>query len=393
VRTDCRICHGTSLELILSLAPTPIGDEYLLEAREQPLHPIDLYQCQDCGLAQLLYEISPEEIYRDYLYLTGSSVGLDEHFARYAKHVVALANLGRGDLVVDIGSNDGTLLKHFKALGMRVMGIEASSSIAALARSNGIRTLEGYFKKDMGLGKANLVTANNVVANIADLDEFMEALLDLLAPRGTFVFESFYLGDVVRNKVFDFIYHEHLSAFSVKPVKALMKRHGLSLYHVEHFKTKGGSIRYYCNRYYAGRGIEVGVDEVEDDDDELYEAQTYIDFTKRIVAEREKTRSFCREAKARGAKIAGFGASISCTTLLYHFGLGEFIDYLVDDNPAKQGRLSPGLHLPVYPPSELYKRHPDVVLVLAWRFVEDFRREHPGFGLIVPLPQCRLIRT
>src|SRR3990167_374218 len=381
MRIDCRICHGTRLELILKLAPTPIGDEFLLVPKEQPLHPIDLYQCQDCGLAQLLYEIPPEEIYKDYLYLTGSSVGLDEHFAQYARRVATVCNLQKGDLVVDIGSNDGTLLKHFRALGMRVYGFEPCEQIARIARKeNGIPTIGDYFHKGLSAGeKAKLITANNVVANINDLDAFMEGIIDLLADDGTFIFESFYLGDVVRNMVFDFIYHEHLSAFSIRPVKLLMRRYGMRLYKTEHLKTKGGSIRYYCTRYYAGRNQT----EVEDDDERLYEKETYVEFTERIEDEKKKTLAFLGHLKSQGKTICGFGASISCTTLLYHFGLGEFLDYLVDDNPAKIGRFSPGTHLPVNSTDRL---DIDYVLCLAWRFADDFKRDHPNTKLIVPLP-------
>ena len=381
MRTDCRICHGTRLELILKLAPTPIGDEFLLVPKEQPLHPIDLYQCQDCGLAQLLYEIPPEEIYKDYLYLTGSSVGLDEHFAQYARRVATVCNLQDGDLVVDIGSNDGTLLKHFRALGLRVVGVEPCREIANAATMNGIPTICTYFKKDcgIGLGKAKLITANNVVANINNLDAFMEGVVDLLDEDGTFVFESFYLSDVVKNMVFDFIYHEHLSAFSIRPVKALLRRYGMQLYRAEHLKTKGGSIRYYCMRYYAAKGKP----EVEDDDPRLYEGETYVEFARKIEAEKQKTLAFLRHLKEQGKTICGFGASISCTTLLYHFGLGEFLDYLVDDNPAKIGRFSPGTHLPVNSTDRL---DIDYVLCLAWRFADDFKRDHPNVKLIVPLP-------
>ena len=383
MRPDCRICHGTRLELILKLAPTPIGDEFLLEPREQPLHPIDLYQCQDCGLAQLLYEIPPEEIYKDYLYLTGSSVGLDDHFAQYALRVATVCDLQEGDLVLDIGSNDGTLLKHFKSLGMSVCGFEPCAEIARQARDAGIPTIETYFAPRLAIGwpkKARLITANNVVANVNDLDSFMEGVVELLAEDGTFVFESFYLGDVVRNMVFDFIYHEHLSAFSVRPVKALMRRYGLELYRTEHLKTKGGSIRYYCTRYYAGKQCC----EVEDDDERLYEKDTYAEFTWRIEVEKQKTLGFLRHLKRQGKTVCGFGASISATTLIYHFGLGEFLEYLIDDNPAKIGRCSPGLHLEVRSISEA---RTDYVLCLAWRFAEDFKRAHPSAKLIVPLPK------
>jgi len=379
MRTDCRI----------KLAPTPIGDEFLLVPKEQPLHPIDLYQCQDCGLAQLLYEIPPEEIYKDYLYLTGSSVGLDDHFKEYAGRVAKVCGLQQGDMVVDIGSNDGTLLKHFKSLGMNVLGYEPCEAIADVARRAGISTVSAYFDdrqpeyvadpKGYDV-KAKLITANNVVANMNDLDSFMRGVLRLLDEDGTFVFESFYLGDVVRNMVFDFIYHEHLSAFSVKPVKALMRRYGLTLYKTEHLPTKGGSIRYYCTRYYAARGKE----EVPDDDARLYDKDTYVEFARKIETEKQKTLAFLRHLKAQGKTICGFGASISATTLIYHFELAGFLDYLIDDNPAKIERFSPGTHLEVKNTNAFGS---DYVIALAWRFADDFKRAHPHAKLIVPLPR------
>ena len=398
VRSDCRICHSHHLDLVLQLEPTPIGDEFLLEKKYQPLHPIDLYQCQDCGLAQLLYEIPPEEIYKDYLYLTGSSVGLQEHFRNYAKEVSSIIGLKTGDLVVDIGSNDGTLLKEFRSLGMEVEGYEPCQAIADVARKEGIPTTARYFSRgapDRGVTskglmvKPRLITANNVVANINDLDSFMYGVTDLLAPDGTFVFESFYLGDVIENMVFDFIYHEHLSAFSIKPVKALMRRFGLNLYRIDHLKTKGGSIRYYCNRYYASPNAM----EVEDDGEHLYEKKSWSAFAQRIAVEREKTLQFCRQARVEKKIIAGFGACISGTTLMYHFGLGEFLSYLIDDNPAKVERYSPGIHLKVWPTSMVNTIRPDYVLALAWRFADDFQKAHPDIKVIRPLPcfQCSSI--
>ena len=395
MRTDCRICHGTNLELRLQLTPTPIGDEFLIEKKYQPLHPIDLYQCADCGLAQLLYEIPPEEIYKDYIYLTGSSVGLQRHFTQYAKEVSAIAGVGRGELVVDIGSNDGTLLREFQKLGANVLGFEPCAQIAGAAWASGVPTIQAYFSKGhVKVAKAKLITANNVVANMNDLDAFMEGVVDLLADDGTFVFESFYLGDVVKGMVWDFIYHEHLSAFSIRPVKRLMERYGLNLYRVDHVKTKGGSIRYYCNRYYGKRAKPLDYDYggcdpemvTDYEEDYLYEARTWVAFERRINAEREKVREFCRKAKAEAKVIAGFGACISGTTLLYHFGLGEFISYLIDDNPAKIKRYSPGTHHPVYPVDILNTMKPDYVIALAWRFADDFQSANPGIKVIRPLP-------
>lgn len=385
-RADCRICHARRLTSILSLAPSPIGDEYLEKPRRQERYPIELHQCGYCGLAQLVDELSPEYIYRDYLYLTSSSPGLAAHFAQYAKDVAANCKLRPLDLVIDIGSNDGLLLREFQKLGMRAIGIEANDAIAEVARAAGVPTFTGFFRKNLGLPKARLITANNVVANIDDLDAFMEAVVDTLAEDGMFVFESFYLGDVVKNMVFDFIYHEHLSAFSVRPVKILMQRYGLTVVRTEHLATKGGSIRYYCERYYVGKG-----EPVPDDDPALYAPQTYVDFNARIAEEKAKSWKFLDDARRRGKSVAGFGASISCTTLMYHFDITGHIDYLVDDNPAKIWRYSPGVHLSVLPVSALYERKPDYVFALAWRFADDFRRKHPSFDLVVPLPEFRCV--
>lgn len=380
LRSDCRVCHGTNLSLVLKLSSSPVGDEFLLQPKHQPLHPIDLYQCADCGLAQLLYVISPEEIYKDYLYMTGSSPGLDAHFMEYARDVIDVCDLRPDDMVVDIGSNDGTLLWHFKQMGMQVTGFEPAQKMAEFSRSRGVPTIADYFGKGKVAFKAKVITANNVVANINDLDAFMEGVVELLADDGTFIFESFYLGDVLKNMVFDFIYHEHLSAFSVKPVKHLMRRYGLQLYRTEHLATKGGSIRYYCNRYYAGRMSEVG-----DDDPRLYEKETYVEFARKIETEKQKTLGYLEHIKSKGKTICGFGACISGTTLIQHFELGPYLKFLVDDNPAKIGRFSPGLHLPVYPSAK--SAEADYVLVLAWRFAEHFKRNYPYAKLIVPLPR------
>lgn len=406
-RSDCRGCGSHELELVFSLRPTPIGDAYVTPERvnvPQPSYPIDLHMCKQCGLAQILDVIDPEILYGEYIYITASSLGLAEHFRGYADNVIERLGLKPDSLVVDIGSNDGTLLKQFQARGMRVLGVEPAAHIAAQATVSGIDTIGKFFAPDLArqmvaeYGHAKLVTANNVFANIDDLTSWVDAINQLLAPDGVFVFESYYLADLVENMVFDFIYHEHLSAFSVKPIQALFKRVSLELVAVQRVPTKGGSLRYFVQRS-GGPLVNDGSVEAMlamENSMGLYRKETFIAFADKVNNLKEKTRAYLAQAKSEGKKIVGFGASITGTTLIYHFEIGGYLDYLVDDNPAKQGRYSPGLHLPVLPSTALYERKPDCVVVLAWRYAEPFMKKNQAYldnggCFIIPVPEFRVI--
>jgi len=372
-RSDCRICHGSNLELILPLTPTPIGDQYLDVPKPQPLYDFNLYQCRSCGFVHMLDEIP--EFHHAHVFLTGSVTSAASHFESFARSLIDFCGLQKGDMVIDIGSNDGSILQTFKALGMEVTGFEPNAKLTQIARERGITTISEYFGKGHDVRQAKLITANNVVANINDLDAFMDGIVEVLAPGGTFVFESFYLRDILQNRVFDFVYHEQPSAFSVRPVKALMRRYGLRLFHAEYTQGRGGLMRFYCG---AGRP------EVPDDDQLLYDPQTYAVMAKSISEQREKTRSFLGELASAGKTMCGFGATVSATGIIYHFGLADFIRFLVDDNPAKVGRFSPGLHLPVLRTEK--SREVDYTIVLPWLFEKAFKQVHPNNKLIIPLP-------
>jgi hypothetical protein len=406
-RSDCRGCGGRDLKIVLSLKPSPIGDAYVTPEKinvPQPSYPIDLYICSQCSLAQLIDVIDPNILYGEYIYVTASSMGLTEHFRNYADRVIDRSGLRPGSLVVDLGSNDGTLLRRFQELGMKVLGVEPATHIAREATIGGINTINRFFTPDLSRqivndhGYAQLVTANNVFANIDDLMSWVNGLNELLADDGVFVFESYYLLDLVKNMVFDFIYHEHLSAFSVKPIQALFGRVGMELVAVERVPTKGGSLRYFVQRPGGPLTKDDSVEEMLELEEKfgLYHKETYLTFAEKINSLKEKTRNFLAQAKSEGKSIAGFGASITATTLIYHFEIGDFLDYLVDDNPSKQGRFSPGLHLPVLPSSALSKRNPDYVVVLAWRFAEPFIERNlsyleSGGRFIIPVPEFKIV--
>lgn len=408
-RSECRGCGSSGLELIFGLKPSPIGDAYVTAERvnvPQPSYPIDLYMCRHCGFAQILDVIDPEILYGEYIYVTASSVGLPEHFISYADSVISRCKLKPSSLVVDIGSNDGTLLRCFQKRGMSVLGVEPASHIAAQATATGVKTLDKFFSPALAkdivaeYGNAHVITSNNVFANIDDLASWVSAVNVLLAGDGVYVFESFYLADVVKNMVFDFIYHEHLSAFSVKPIKMLFEGAGLELAVVQHVPTKGGSLRYFVQRPCGPLIKDGSVAEFLALEERmgLYKKETYLAFTEKINRLKDKTRDFLIQAKKEGKSIVGFGASITGTTLIYHFEIGEYLDYLVDDNPAKQGRYSPGLHLPVLPSSALYERKPDYVLVLAWRFAEVFIEKNQAYRknggcIVIPVPEFKIVGT
>lgn len=406
-RNDCRACGSRDLKLVFSLKPSPIGDAYVTQERvnvPQPSYPIDLFMCRSCGFAQILDVIDPEILYGEYIYVTASSLGLPEHFISYADSVINRCKLKLGSRVVDVGSNDGTLLRCFQKQGMSVLGVEPASHIAAQATAAGVRTLDKFFSPALAKeivaeqGHAHVITSNNVFANIDDLASWVSAVNELLASDGVYVFESFYLADVVKNMVFDFIYHEHLSAFSVKPIKMLFEGAGLELAAVQHVPTKGGSLRYFVQR--PGGPLENDGSMAEflalEEDMGLYKKETYVAFSEKINGLKEETKKFLLQAKSEGKSIAGFGASITGTTLIYHFEIGEYLDYLVDDNLAKQGRFSPGLHLPVLPSSALYERRPDYVVVLAWRFAEPFIKKNrayleSGGSFVIPVPEFKIV--
>ena len=406
-RKDCRGCGSENIELFFSLKPSPIGDAYVLKDKvhiHQPSYPIDLFMCKDCGLAQLPDVIDSDVLYGDYIYNTSSSFGLNTHFKQYAEHVIQKCKLRKGSLVIDIGSNDGTLLNYFQLGGMKVLGIEPAPHIAIIANNNGVKTKNGYFNSDLVKqviaeeGKPKLITSNNVFANIDDINAWVSAIAELLDKQGVYVFESYYLADLIENMVFDFIYHEHISSFSVKPIKSLFEKYGLELASVERVPTKGGSLRYFIQFPGGPLDKDTTVRDLIAFEEEkgLYKKETYNAYTKKIDILKNNLKDFLVKAKAENKTIAGFGASITGTTLIYHFEIGEYIDYLVDDNVAKQGRFSPGHHILVYPTSVIYEKKPDYILILAWRFAENFilknrKYVENGGTFIVPIPEFKKI--
>lgn len=406
-RDDCRLCGGKDLHLGLHLTPAPIVDAYVPAERlgeMQETYPLDVYVCSGCGHSQLLDVVDPQVLYRDYIYVTASSPGLAEHFHKYADAVMGRVNPLEGALVVDIGSNDGTLLKFFQGRGAQVLGIDPAVDIARQATRSGVETIPDFFTAALSRqirkerGAAAIVTVNNLYANVDDLADFTDGIRHLLSLDGVLVFESFYLADLIQNMVFDFIYHEHLSCFSVKPLSSFFGRHGMELIDVERVATKGGSLRYTVQLAGGSRCVSQSVSSMISLEENLGigTPQPLKAFAAKIDQRKSELVTLLRDFQGKGKTMAGYGASASTTPLLYHFGIGDELSFIVDDNPAKQNLYSPGYHIPVLPSHAIYARKPDIVLILAWRFSEPIIDKHrayldQGGHFIVPLPEIQVI--
>lgn len=406
-RATCRLCGSPRVPLALKLTPCAPVDAFITAERlkeTQPVFPIDLYLCEACGHAQLLDVVSPKLLFGDYIYTTASSPGLVEYFRKYAEEVCTKIKPASAGRVLDIGSNDGTLLSFLKQRGFEVLGIDPAREVGATAIARGIETLPEFFNSKVAKrlraerGGFALVTANNVFAHSDALDDMADGVRSLLAPDGVFVFEVSYLLDMIENMVFDFIYHEHLSHHSVKPLQTFLKKHGLHLFDVERTPSKGGTLRCYAQLAGAPRPQSVEVDRMIQSEENygLYRLSTYEAYAGRIDRVKVALKKIVSELRASGKSIAGYGASATGTVLTYHFDLGGDLDFIVDDNPVRQCRYSPGHHIPVFSSSAIEARRPDYIVILAWRFADMIIQKNQKFverggRFIVPLPEVRVV--
>jgi SAM-dependent methyltransferase len=406
--TACRLCGSASLEHVLPIKPSPIGDAFVTAERvsePQDLYPLDCYLCRDCGHLQNLDVVDPDILFRDYTYRTSHSLGLVEHFKRYARSAIESLGVPKGSLVVEMGSNDGSLLAAFKTEGMRVQGIDPARRIAAAATEDGIPTIPDFFTSELAAkikaeqGSAALFCANNVFAHIDNMSDVVKGIRLLLADDGAFVLEVSYIVDMIDNMVFDTIYHEHVSHHALIPLEAFLNKHDMTLFHVARTATKGGSIRAFAQTLSTGRrprSAELSALFAEEERRGIIKPKIYQDWFAAIESRKRRVLALLDKAISDGKTVAAYGASTTTTTLLYHFELENRVKFIVDDNPLKQGRFSPGAHIPVLPSSELATRKPDIVVILAWIYAEPILKRNQAYlddggHFLIPLPAPQLV--
>lgn len=405
-RSTCRLCESTALERVVELTPTPPGNRVLTHAETTtpaPVFPLEVWFCQDCYHVQLGHVVAPEILYRDqYSYVSGTSPVFVAHLREYAQSAIARFELVPGDLVVDIGSNDGTCLGFFQRTGMTVVGVDPATEIAAAATANGIETLAEFFDRTLARrlrelrGAARLVTSHNACAHIDDLGGVIDGVCELLADDGVFVMEVGYFVDVFQNCWFDTIYHEHLDYHTVTPLRGFFERHDMELIAVERIAPQGGSIRAIAQKRGGPRSADGSIEPLVALEASLglHEAASVRGFETRLAQTKGRLTELLTGLKRAGRSIAGYGAPTKSTTLMLHFGLGkEIVDFIVDDNPLKQGFFTPGTHVPIGPATWIYEKRPDYLLLLAWNFAEPIMQKHAAFpgAFILPMPEPQIV--
>lgn len=405
---NCRICGNSALATFLSLGESPLANNLPAKNeldRPEAVFPLETALCDRCKLVQLTCVVPPELMFKNYLYVSSTTKTFREHFGKMADDLTALLGLDERSLAIDVGSNDGLLLKGFQRHGVRTVGVEPADNIAALARAAGVETVNAFFDADVvgqilsKHGPASVVTANNVFAHIHDIRQVALNVRHLLAPTGAFVIEAAYLFDMFEQLTFDLIYHEHLSYYSLTPLVAFFRSVEMEVFRVDHVDSHGGSLRVFAQPKGAPRPIDASVGRMLADEKQkgVDAFETYRAFGNKVYAVREQLDAFFTKALQDGRKVAGFGMPAKATTLLsFCRAAKDAIAYIVDDNPLKQGRFTPVSHIPIVSSERLESDRPDYIVALAWNFAKEIleklsRFRQQGTQFVIPLPQPRIV--
>lgn len=406
--SNCRMCKSDRLEKFLDLGFAPPSDAILYpENLEEPelMFPLHVCQCKNCGLTQLGYAVNPELMY-GYRYMYESSITNigKKHFFSMASDICKRFNIPTGSLVVDIGSNVGVLLEGFKDQGMDVLGVDPAPRMCDIANSRGIETIQDFVNPSVAekivfrKGKAQVVTGTNVFAHIDDKKGLMQSLETMLSEEGIFIVEAPYLGSLIKNLEYDTIYLEHLEYLSLKPVARFFDANGLDLFDVQKYDIHGKSLRYFgCKK--GKKSISRNVKELlaQEETMGIYDSSVLKDFARRVEEHRYEMVNMLREIKKSGKRIAGISAPAKGNTLLNYCKIGpELVEYITEKSLLKQGKYTPGMHIPIVKEERLYKDKPDYGLVLAWNFAEEIMANSQEFKkaggkFIIPIPNPIII--
>jgi hypothetical protein len=402
VMDRCRACGAAALRAIVSLGNTPLANALLTAEqldRPEPVYPLDLVRCDRCYLVQIKETVSPELLFKNYPYFSSYADALVREAKRLVESMIRTRGLDALSLVVEVASNDGYLLQHYRARGIPVLGIEPAANVASVAQARGIRTVNEFF--GLALAKrmkadghsATILHANNVLAHVAELNGFVEGLRVVLDDGGLAVIEVPYVRDLLDRCEFDTIYHEHLCYFSLTALDQLFARHRLAITDVQRTPIHGGSLRLFLEAGPAERSLAVRSLLEEEDEWGVSDWAPYARFAESVRQVQDRLVGLLSGLKRDGRRIAAYGAAAKGATLLNSCAIGtDTIEFVVDRNVHKQGRYLPGAHIPIHAPERLLQDMPDYVLLLTWNFAEeilaqqaDYRRR--GGRFVVPIPQ------
>ena len=406
---QCLFCASPLTQTFVDLGMSPLCESYV--NREQlnqmeAFYPLDVRVCGKCFLVQLQEYVSPEHIFTEYAYFSSYSETWLAHAKDYVDMIVGRLNLGPGSLAIELGSNDGYLLRNFVKKGIPALGVEPAANVAKVAVEKGVPTRVAFFgrktaEKIVAEGqKADLVIGNNVLAQVPDINDFVAGIQIVLKPQGVATFEFPHLARLMEQNQFDTIYHEHFSYFSLISAEKIFAAHGLTLFDVEELPTHGGSMRIYARhaaddskplttRLAALRNHEMALG--------LHQMGAYSSFDEQVKATKRNLLDFLIQARRAGKKIVGYGAPGKGNTLLNYCGIRtDFLEFTVDRNPYKQGKFLPGTHIPIFPVEKIDETKPDYLLILPWNFKDEIikqmaRIRNWGGQFVVPIPNVQVI--
>jgi SAM-dependent methyltransferase len=405
---SCRFCGAGLRRTLVDLGMSPLCETYPAKSelsRGEVYYPLHVFVCEQCFLVQLEEFESPENIFSDYPYFSSYSDSWLKHAENYCDKMIGRLELNAQSFVVEVASNDGYLLQYFVQRNVPVLGIEPAVNVAKAAINKGVPTLVRFFGTPLAEQLAveghcaDLVLGNNVLAQVPDLNDFVEGLKILLKSTGVLTLEFPHLLQLMNRNEFDTIYHEHFSYFSLLTTARILDAHGLKVFDVEELPTHGGSLRVYaCRSENHTRAIEQSVEKVIEDEKKAGLASTegYDNFARQVKETKLELMKFLITAAQEGKSVAGYGAPGKSATLLHYCGIGkDLIAYTVDRSPHKQGRFLPGTHIPIYPPDRIREAKPDYVVILPWNLKDEimaqlqYIREWGG-RFVVPIPKVAI---
>lgn len=405
VQAACRFCNAALTHTFVDLGMSPLCQTHI--TREQlnhmePFYPLRAYVCHNCFLVQLDEYVAPGDIFSEYAYFSSYSDSWVEHARRYADMMAERFRLGPSSHVMEIASNDGYLLQHFVRRGIPVLGIEPAANVAKVAVEKGIPTTVRFFGQETARqiaaehGKADVLLGNNVLAHVPKLNDFVAGMKLLLKPEGVITMEFPHLYRLMERNQFDTIYHEHFSYFSFLTVEKVFAAHGLTLFDVEELETHGGSIR-ICGRHAENGRLPVlpSVDDLRQREirEGFTQLETYFSFTEKVKETKRGLLDFLIKAKRTGKTVVGYGAPGKGNTLLNYCGIRQdFVDYTVDRSPYKQGKFTPGTHIPIHAPEKIRETRPDYILILPWNLKDEIAQQVEyarewGCQFVIPIPE------
>ncbi len=405
---SCRFCNAALTQSFIDLGSTPLANSYVAPDRlAQPdaSYPLHARVCGACFLVQVDAAVPAEEIFSDYAYFSSYATSWVEHARIYAMAMIERFALNTSSKVVEIASNDGYLLRHFVAAGMKVLGVDPAANVAKAAKELGVATEVAFFGKNTAarlkaLGHdADLMVANNVLAHVPDINDFVAGFAVLLKPGGVWTIEFPHLMRLIQENQFDTIYHEHYSYYSLGTVERILAAHQLRAFDVETLPTHGGSLRVYACHASAEHETSENLMDVRmrEQDAGMDVLETYRGFGARAGKVKQALLDFLNDAKRRGKKVAAYGAAAKGNTLLNYCGVtADLIEFVVDSNPHKQGRYLPGSRIPIHAPDAIFAAKPDYVLILPWNLADEICKNMAGIKewggkFVIPIPMLQIL--